>query len=54
MTAIETLISQLKVARKKAIDSNLTIDRALFANLALGAWPTILHALEELDRRRVS
>ena len=53
MTSIENLLEQLKAARKTALSGDAA-DRVRFANLALGAWATIQHALEELDRRRVT
>ncbi len=52
MTAIEQLLYDLKNRRMEALNGD---DESLrrFANLCLGAWPTIQHALEELDRRRI-
>ena len=52
MTAIESILKDLKQLRMDALHGD---QQALirFANLTLGAWPTIQHALEELDRKRV-
>ena len=53
MTAIEDLIAQLKHLRMAALSGD---ERAAirFANLVLGAWPTIQAALEDLDKRRIA
>lgn len=53
MTAIESLIDQLKVAQKEALTGDA---KAIlrFGNLVLASMHTIVHALEELNRRRIA
>ena len=53
MTAIESVIEQLKEQQRAAVDGDAMAQLRL-ARLVMGAWPTILHALEELDRRRIA
>lgn len=52
MTALEALIAELKAKRLASLDGD-AIEQLKFARLVLGAWPTILRALEELNARRV-
>lgn len=53
MTALEELLRQLKDARRAALIADDSA-KIRFANLVLGAWPTIQHALEEMNRRRIA
>ena len=52
MTAIESVLKDLKQLRMEALNGDQQA-LARFANMTLAAWPTIQHALEELDRRRI-
>ena len=60
MTAIESLVQQLEEAREQvqildlAKGNHVISAKVQLANLVLGAFPTIQHALEELDRRRIA
>lgn len=58
MTAIEQLLQELNRQRKIALDREGVGDQMAaklrFANLVIGAWPTIQHALEEFNRRRIA
>ena len=55
MTALEASIELLKKSRALAISPIGTdADMLEFGKLALAHWPTIQHALEELNRRRIA
>ena len=58
MTAIESLVQQLNEVREQvqvfglAKGNHEIAAKVQLANLVLGAFPTIQHALEELDKAR--
>ena len=52
MTALEEAIAELQRLRDSAVNGDVT-DSLRFAKMALGSWPTIKPALEELNRRRI-
>ena len=54
MTALEATIKELEHLRKLANFSGRSEDYAALGKLVAGTWPTIRHALEELDRRRIA
>ncbi len=52
MTALEVLIKELQTARTAALTTDHSA-KIRFANLVLGSWHTIEHALKEMLRRRI-
>ena len=53
MTPLEAIIRDLKNLREDALHGD-DAAKLIFTETILDRWPTIQHALEELNRRRIA